>query len=106
MPGQSSRRRNLGRCCRSMRDELPVKDEPVKEVLATFDREWMRRYAVGLDDDYEFTAADAAAVKRRLKTAAVRRIQTRICNYFNDRDRWIVEQRHPFSVFVVRYHRY
>lgn len=79
---------------------------PVKEVLTFFDHIWKRRYARGTDEHYEFTDADAGAARRWLKTADTRTIFTRIENYFNDREPFVVRQKHPFGLLVSRYNRY
>ena len=80
-------------------------ENPVKDVLTAFDQQWMHRYGGGTEH-YEFTDANTMHVKRWLKTTDADTVKARIGNYFNDRNRSLVERKHPFSGFVAGYNRY
>jgi hypothetical protein len=78
---------------------------PVKRALEIFDHQWMRRY--DSDDHYSFNPkTDPMNTKRLLTRLGEDELHRRIFNYFNDRDEWLVRQKHPFSIFVSRINTY
>lgn len=82
---------------------------PVKEVLTVFDDRWRACYTVGLVPPvhYEFNRTiDPAHVKRLLKVMDATTLKTRIVRYFNDREPFLVKNRHPFNLFVTRINAY
>jgi hypothetical protein len=82
---------------------------PVKDVLAFFDELWISRYALGTtpQQHYPFNRrTDPATVKRLLKSTDKLRLQHAISLYFHDRDKFLVENKHPFNIFASRLPRY
>ncbi len=82
---------------------------PTRDTLAFFDDAWRARYAQGVEpvQHYPFNRrVDPAQVKRLLKTMNTAQIQRAIDRYFKDRDKFLVENKHPFNIFISRLPRY
>lgn len=82
---------------------------PTRNVLALFDELWVNRYALGTEPvkHYPFNRrVDPAQVKRLLKSMSESQLQHAVTRYFADRDKFLVENKHPFNLFVSRLPRY
>lgn len=80
-------------------------ENPVKRALSIFDYQWMHRY--DSEDHYSFNPkTDPMNTKRLLTRLGDEELHRRILHYFNDRDEWLVRQKHPFGIFVSRINTY
>lgn len=69
----------------------------LKQVETAWRAAWSSRY----HGDYVFTfAKDRPQIKRLLKTFTAEDLQVRMLNYIRNDDRYFVERRHPFGLFV------
>lgn len=82
---------------------------PTRNVLAFFDELWMSKYQRGVEkpSHYPFNRkADPANVKRLLRSMTESSLLAAVGRYFEDRDKFLIENKHPFNLFISRLARY
>ena len=73
-------------------------ENPTRDVIAFWCSEWKRLYAA----NYDVTKADAGNFKRLVTANGLNEMKQRIARYLGDRDRFLVQQKHPLTIFYKR----
>lgn len=73
-------------------------ENPTRDVIAFWCSEWKRVHAA----NYDVTKADAGNFKRLVTANGLNEMKQRIARYLADRDRWLMQQKHPLGVFFKR----
>jgi hypothetical protein len=79
-------------------EALVAGENPVRDVIAFWCSEWKLRYAA----NYDVTKADAGNFKRLVTANGLNEMKQRVARYLADGDRFLVQQKHPLSMFFKR----
>lgn len=70
-------------------------ENPTRDVIAFWCDEWRRKYG----SDYDISKTDAGQFKRLVTKHGKVEMTQRIARYLLERRQWLVENKHPLSVF-------
>lgn len=81
---------------------LAAGQNPVGDIIVAWKAGWHTRYG----GEYELTKADAGNLKRLVTKHGAAEVLSRLVNYLEDQDQWLVRQQHPLAVFYTRINAY
>ncbi len=77
-------------------------ENPVRDTIAYWCRAWKERYGVS----YDVMPGDAKQLRRLIVEHGGEEMHKRIDAFFSDRDRFIIQNKHPLGFFLKRAQNY
>lgn len=71
-------------------------ENPTRDIILEWSRSWKQMYGAS----YSTTKIDAGNLKRLITEHGAAEISRRLARYLSNRERFIVEKKHPLSLFV------
>lgn len=77
-------------------------ENPTRDLIAFWCSEWKRIYSAS----YDVTKADAGNFKRLVTSTGLSEMKQRVARYLGDKDRFLVQNKHPLGMLFKRHSGY